>query len=94
MEKAERLAIRGNFVLLTRELPLFSVLSYLHQEKLLSRDMVMDVIQQPFSDRNSTLLFIIFRSGPNAFSMFVDALRHAKRQDLANVLTNAKDTAK
>lgn len=86
MLRHHRDAIRRNFVLLARELPCQEVLNQLHQDGILSASMVEEILEQPASVRNSSLILLIERRGPNAFSVFIDALKKAKRPDLADRL--------
>lgn len=86
MNKADIEAIRNNFVLLVRELPFMDVLVYLHQDGIFSEAGVVELLDEHTNQRNFALFFNLQRRGPRAFSSFINALKHSKRQDLVNAL--------
>lgn len=87
MLKCDRERIRKNFVVLISETPCSEVVSYLYQDGVFSEQVVNEILDEPFSKRNFTLLYMLQRRGPKAFPSFIEALKQAKRQDLVNALT-------
>lgn len=86
MMKCDREAIRRNFVLLTREIPCEEILAHLFQAEIFSTSHVEEILEQPPSCRNFTLLLNLQRRGPKAFQIFVDALHKVKRHDIVSAL--------
>ena len=91
MLKADRNAIRCNFVLLVKEVPCLEILPHLHQDGILSAKSLEEVLEQPESERNCFLLLLIQRRGPIAFSSLVNSLKKVKRIDLVRALTSLED---
>ena len=91
MLRCDRDALRRNFVVLVREVPCTEVLSSLYQDGILNQQMVTEILEEPPSKRNYSLLFLLQMRGPAAFASFLNALKETKRTDLANLLTNLED---
>ena len=87
MLKAERDSIRQNFVCLVRELPVHDVLAFLFQDGIFNTRMMEEILELSISDRSFALLMLLQRRGPRAFTSFIKALKHAKREDLVQTLT-------
>jgi len=91
MLKSDREALQRNFTVLVEELPCIDVLAFLCQEKILNQEMVSEILIEPIHTRNFSLIFLLQTRGPKAFSTFLNALRYAKRNDLADSLTAFED---
>ena len=91
MLRCDHDALRRNFVVLVREVPCTEVLSFLYQDGILNQDMVTEILEEPPSKRNYSLLFLLQKRGPAEFTSFLNSLKQTQRADLANLLTNLED---
>ena len=91
MLKAHREAIRSNFMLLVKETPSQEIIAILYEDNIFTASNVLELLQQPESKINFSLLFLLERRGPRAFISFVKALKRLNREDLVNSLSAFED---
>ena len=87
MERRDEKALTRNFKRLVDETPVQLVTQYLHQQGILSSEHVEEILtQNTEKNRARTLISTLTRRGPKAFSCFVEALKKAGHNSLAERL--------
>ena len=86
MQSHHRETIRKNWVKLSQEAPVESLLAYFYQEGIFKQSTVQDILWEKPSQRSWAFLDNLHRSGPRAFEIFVKALKDCGKQDLAILL--------
>ena len=92
MNETERTALQQNWVYLLENVAIEGsmLLDYLYKNGILTSHQKEEVMVQSLSkDKVAKLLEILQRKGPKAFQAFLDALRQAKQEHIADQLQQA-----
>ena len=90
MQKQEKDSIRRNWVRLSQQTPFDTVCSFMYQEGIFSKISVEDILWQRPSERPWAFLDTLQRSGPLAYTTFIQALNNSGRKDLVELLENGE----
>ena len=86
MQKQEKDKIRKNWVRLSEQTPFDTVCTFMYQEGIFSKTSVEDILWQRPSERPWVFLDTLQRSGPQAYTTYIQALNNCGRKDLVKLL--------
>ena len=86
MDKQHLNRLRKNWVKLVEETPFIQISNYMYQEGIFSKTSIEDIFWQRPSERPWLFLDTLQRSGPRAYSIFLQGLKNCGKEDLANLL--------